>query len=84
VGSTAQQAEFWNVFFEKLEVLPLDSDTVKVVSEISKRLKSSNNMIEIPDILIAATAISNGISLATKNTKHFQRIDELSLLNIPE
>ncbi|MHB1687407.1 MAG: hypothetical protein ACYCVH_08535 [Ignavibacteriaceae bacterium] len=39
-------------------------------------------MIEYRDIFIAATAIKLGYTLATLNTKHFDRISLLSILTI--
>ena len=37
-------------------------------------LKSKNQIIEVPDIFIAATAIHNKLPIATLNTNHFDRI----------
>ena len=40
---------------------------------------SLSHKVSIPDMLIAATAISNGLELYTLNTKDFKFISELSL-----
>jgi len=37
-------------------------------------------MIDLADILIAATSISNGIPLATLNLSHFERITDLVIV----
>lgn len=79
-GSNKEQQEFWDDFFMKIVVLPFDSETNKIAVNIFKELKSKNKLIEIPDILIAATAMKNNMKLVTLNTKHFERIDDLKLV----
>lgn len=37
-------------------------------------------MIDIEDILIGATALSNGMKLATDNKNHFDRIEGLEII----
>lgn len=37
--------------------------------------------LKLPDAIIAATAITNGLHLITRNIKDFNRISELSLVN---
>jgi predicted nucleic acid-binding protein len=37
-------------------------------------LKRDRKQIDIPDLFIAASALSNNIKLATLNSKHFSRI----------
>lgn len=81
-GSNELQREFWNTFFDKVVVLPFDSSVNKVAVDIHNELKRKSKLIEIPDIFIAATAISNSMKLATLNTKHFDRIDNLELVEI--
>lgn len=39
-----------------------------------------SQMIDIPDLLIAATAIHHDLRLATHNTRHFKRIEELKTM----
>jgi len=41
-------------------------------------------MIELADLLIGATAASNTLPLTTLNRKHFERILNLTLVNLPE
>lgn len=49
---------------------------------ITKQLKASNKLIEVPDIFIAATACAHKLPLATLNLKHFERIEDLKIINI--
>jgi predicted nucleic acid-binding protein len=66
--------------FLELSILPFDSKANKIAVGIYQELKAKNKLIEIPDILIAATALVNNIPLATINKKHFNRINGLHLL----
>jgi predicted nucleic acid-binding protein len=59
--------------------LSFNSNVADVASEIAKKLKAKNKIIEFRDIFIAATAIANDIPLSTFNVKHFERIDDLEL-----
>ncbi|AEE48642.1 type II toxin-antitoxin system VapC family toxin [Haliscomenobacter hydrossis] len=82
VGSNQEQQEFWENFFSRIVVLPFDSASSQVAVQIFKDLKAKNKLIEIPDILIAATAINNNLPLATTNLKHFDRIEGLELVSM--
>ena len=53
---------------------------VEKASQIIRSLRKQNKIIDIQDILIAATAIVNNVKLCTINHKHFVRIAELKLL----
>jgi tRNA(fMet)-specific endonuclease VapC len=48
--------------------------------DISSALKRKRKQIDIADLFIAATAISNNLSFATLNLKHFERIDTLQIV----
>ncbi|MFC3415163.1 type II toxin-antitoxin system VapC family toxin [Algoriphagus hitonicola] len=82
LGSTEKQIEFWNEFFEKVEVLSFDQKAGLIASKIYKQLKKENKLIAIADILIAAVALANELDIATLNRKHFERIDGLSLIDV--
>jgi tRNA(fMet)-specific endonuclease VapC len=64
-GSTAVQQTFWENLLKKIEVLPFDSETVKIAVEINSVLKRKRKQIEIADLFIASTAISKNIAFAT-------------------
>ncbi len=48
--------------------------------DISNQLKHRRKQIGMADLFIAATAISNNLSLTTINIKHFERIEELNVI----
>jgi tRNA(fMet)-specific endonuclease VapC len=83
-GSNDDQKPFWNTVFQKSRMLALGEAEVDCASLIIKQLRTQNQMIELPDILIGATAKVHHLSLATLNTKHFQRIEGLTFVsNLP-
>ncbi len=81
-GATAAQIAYWNKFLENIEVLNFDSSCVYKAVAINKALKVKSEQIGMADLFIAATAISNNLPVATLNTKHFNRVDELILVDI--
>jgi predicted nucleic acid-binding protein len=80
-GAHDSTLEYWNIFFDKVMVLPLERVTTQNAVKIFKQLKHNNQLIEIPDILIGSTAIVNKIKLATLNRKHFERIEGLDIID---
>lgn len=79
-GSNPSQQVFWDVFFQKITILPFDIRTNAKAIEIYKPLKSNNQLIDLPDLFIGATALAHNLKLATLNEKHFSRIQGLELL----
>lgn len=65
-------------------VLPLTSDIAQAAATIYQQLRAKNQLIDIRDILIAATAIAHDLPLMTLNTAHFNRIDGLQFLSPPQ
>ena len=80
IGNTDAQNSFWEFFFSQITVLPFDTKAAKNAVEIYKQLKIENKLIDIPDILIAGTVISNNYPFATLNRKHFDRINGLRIV----
>ena len=81
VGSTLPNREFVEKLLAKLPVLPFESACVKTAVEIYRILKSKSQLISLPDIFIAATAVTHDLQLLTLNRKHFERIEDLKLLS---
>jgi len=80
VGQRDIQNEFWNNFYENVKILDFGDNCAKAAADIVKQLKSTNQMIEIADILIGATAIAYNLPLATLNKNHFIRIENIQLV----
>ncbi len=81
IGANAQQAEYWTGFFDRVTILPFNKAANDAAIEITKHLKATNKLIEVPDIFIGATALSNNMKMATLNQKHFARISGLVIVN---
>lgn len=72
--------EYWNIIFKNIQVFPFTESSVIKTREIALQLKRKNMMIELADMMIAATAIENDMPFATFNYKHFERIDGLQIV----
>ena len=63
--------------------LQVTSATAQQAGLVYRKLRDINQLIEIRDILIGATALENDLPLMTLNAKHFTRIDMLQLMEPP-
>ncbi len=79
VGAKLAQIRQTEKIIEGFGILSFDTNVADVASDIAKKLKAKNKIIEFRDIFIAATAIANYMPLSTLNVKHFERIDGLAL-----
>ena len=79
-GATTAQLQFWDDLLKKINVLPFDKDVVKQAVIINRQLKHKRKQIDLADLFIAATAITNNLPFATLNRKHFERIDLLVIV----
>ena len=79
-GATTSQLAFWKKVFASIEIIALDESCIDVAVEINAGLKRKRKQIEISDLFIAATAFSRGLPFATLNRKHFERIEELTII----
>ena len=66
---------------ERFEVIPVTREVVEVSGRIQAELAASGSQIGINDVYIAATAAHYGLSLVTRNTRHFKRIPKLKVEN---
>ncbi len=69
----ARQQEFVDFFVS----LPLDDLAAKKAGEIRSHLAAWGTPIDPYDLLIAAIAIVNNLTLVTHNTREFERVSEL-------
>lgn len=60
-----------------LDLIGLDNDIILLYGEIEALLEKAGMMIGDFDVLIASTAISKNLTLASGNQKHFQRIQKV-------
>jgi tRNA(fMet)-specific endonuclease VapC len=79
-GATTQQRVFRQAG-RTHNILPLNEEVVIRASDIYADLYRRGDLIGDADILIAATALVNGLPLVTNNENHFKRIRDLTLQN---
>ena len=66
-------------FLAQCTVLPTWADTGDIAYRLLLQFARSHGL-QVCDSLIAATAIEAGLTLISRNRKHYQMIDELSLV----
>jgi predicted nucleic acid-binding protein len=81
-GATPSQFSFWNEVLRNVKVLAFDQSVVKEAVNINTALKIKRKQIDLADLFIAATAIASNLPFATLNRKHFDRIDELQIIEL--
>lgn len=75
----AKKDEFWQTLFNQITSLPFDRQCAAQSAGIYQHLRSIGKLPGTDDILIAATALANGLRLATLNAHHFADIPGLEL-----
>lgn len=61
-------------------IMPYDHHAALIQADIRSRLKEKGTPIDFQDTQIASIAVSNCMILVTRNTKHFEPIQEVSPL----
>ncbi len=75
-GASQEQTHILNEFINASEVLALEESVIVKAVDIRKTFKT-----KLPDAIISATAIVNNLSLITRNTKDFEKIQELEVVD---
>ena len=64
------------------QILRLTRDISEIAVALLREYRLSHGLL-IPDALIAATAIAQGVAFITKNQRDFRFIEKLNLLQYP-
>lgn len=78
-GCSDEVQAYWRELVREFNILPLTAECVEVAVGIDRQLKGKNKRIDLPDLLIAATAVAHELPLATLNKRHFERISVLKI-----
>lgn len=62
-----------------VRVLPLGPAEAIQAGDLLARLTSRGEPVGIEDVLIAATALANGLTAVTRNLRHFSRFEGLAV-----
>ncbi len=66
-------------FLSDYAILPLTDGIVERFARLRAELRRQGQLIPDMDLLIAATALDEDLTLVTRNIRHFARIDALKL-----
>ena len=81
VKNATVQLQTFQQFCDENEILPLENTVVDRAADIYTDLYRRGIMIDDADILIAATALTHGLTVVTNNQKHFSRVPGLQIEN---
>jgi len=79
-GASVTQHDYWVTMLERISVLPFDAAVSSIAVTIDHDLKRRSKRLGMADLYIAATAVANGLPLATLNRKHFERVEGLEII----
>jgi tRNA(fMet)-specific endonuclease VapC len=68
-------------FVKDITVLPIDEAAAERFARVAADLAGSGTPIGVLDTLVAAQALSLGLTVVTNNTRHFRRVPGLSVEN---
>lgn len=68
-------------FLAPFEIMPFDDRAAEVYGRIRAELERKGTPIGSMDMLIAAHALSLGVTLVTNNSKEFKRVPHLQVAN---
>ncbi|UCD81959.1 MAG: type II toxin-antitoxin system VapC family toxin [Desulfobacterales bacterium] len=77
-----KRSAFVEKVIELFPVYPFEISIARIYSEIWADLSSRGIQIGAHDLIIGSTAISLGFSVATYNSRHFERIEGLRIENL--
>jgi tRNA(fMet)-specific endonuclease VapC len=78
-AAIARNRENLFAFLTLVDILPFDTSAAVCFGQIRTDLEKKGTPIGSFDLLIAAHAKSEGLTLVTNNTREFQRVDGLAL-----
>lgn len=71
--------EYGDYLKNTLVMLPVDRKVIEVYAKTKATMSMQGLVVDEPDLLIGATALANGLKLATLNARHFSKIPNLEV-----
>jgi tRNA(fMet)-specific endonuclease VapC len=68
-------------FLEDVTIFTIDDKVIDIASDLYSNLRKKGKTIGDADILIAAIVMKNNGTLVSNNTKHYEDIEQLKLVN---
>lgn len=65
---------------DSVAVLPFDLETARIHSRIWADLAARGQLIGAHDLIIAATALAHNLPVATLDSSHFERVEDLGVV----
>ncbi len=79
----ALNAVRWWDFVAGIDVLDVTATVAEIWAEVRGALRANGNLVPDNDLLIASTALRFGMTVVTRNLRHFVRVPGLDVL-VPE
>ena len=67
-------------FVKELQIIPI-FNCLKIYAKQKTKLRQAGRLISDLDLLIASSAVAHGMIMVTRNTKEFERIDDIVIQN---
>jgi tRNA(fMet)-specific endonuclease VapC len=81
VNSDRQEESFASIERFKFELIPFEAEDAFRAAEIRAGLKARGTPIGAYDVLIAGQALARDLTVVTRNTREFMRVERLKLEN---
>ncbi|MEM8831681.1 MAG: PIN domain-containing protein [Cyanobacteria bacterium P01_G01_bin.19] len=70
-----------DLLYRQINHLDFDRNCALCAANIKQRLINAGTPIGIEDVLIAASALHHNFTVVTSNIKHFEKIEDLEIVN---
>ena len=81
-GMRSGEEERTEAFLARLQCFSMTSETGRLAGLLKNRFARQGKTLELPDMIVAVTALEHGLTLMTDNQKDFP-IPELSFYRLP-
>ncbi len=69
-------------FIDRVHIVDLDEAICRIFAKERSRLRSAGTPVPDFDLLIGSTAIRHNLTLLTNNRRHFERLQDLSIVSV--